>query len=164
MSSTQPNKGASNLSIFSHAVDLEWKLFERQEKQVQQLTALCLSLISLYPSLYRLAFSGEWNSWQCFSVICAELSLTVGLLYALQVFRLKSLVSQDPEGLRKTVENNQYWDSQNLERDRALVLSNFAVSLAQRRKYAAKMQRKIMHGVLAAVFFVLQSFLAGFIG
>lgn len=127
MSWTQPDKEASNLSIFSHAMNLEWKLFEQQRKEV---IALCLSLTCLYPPQYRLAFPAEWNLWQCFPVVCAELSLTVGLLYALQVFRLKDLVSQDPEGIRKTAENSQYWNSQKMERDRALIPSNFVVSLA----------------------------------
>ena len=153
----------SEMCIRDSALDFEWKLFERQEKQIQQLTTLSLSIVSLYPSLHRLAFHDDWNSWQIFSVAGTEICLIVGLINALQVFKLKDLVSQAPVGLKQAVEDESHWSSSELARDRAYLVSKIIISLAERRAYIAHQQQKIVYCIFGAVTFILQSFIAGLV-
>lgn len=158
-----PAKESQGFPIALHTLEWEWKLFERQEKQVQQLTALCLSLVSIYSSLYRLAFQDDWSCWQVASVAGVEIFLALGLVFAMCVLRIKELVFQTPGGLKMTVENDEYWYSKNLERDRAVLLCEVVNSLSTRRNSIANSQRWITRCISLSIPFVLLSFLAGII-
>ncbi|MEV7801217.1 hypothetical protein AB0O14_19205 [Microbacterium foliorum] len=158
-----PNQG---YGIITHALELEWKLFERQEKQAFQLLTLSLTLLSVFPTLYSLAFGAQWSIWESLAVGISMFCLALVLMFAWSAVALDAMTLQNPASLKRiTVEpdkNGQHlWDSPQLERDRAIALTEIIESLNKRCAKVAAAQNKMLYCLASAVFFMGWAVVAG---
>lgn len=161
-----PNQG---YEIITHALELEWKIFERQEKQVFQLLTLSLTLLSLFPTLFSLAFGAQWSIWETLAVSLSMLFLVLVLVFAWSAVALDAMTLQNPASLQRLVvepdgNGNDFWNSPQLERDRALALTKMMDSLNKRCKKVAAAQRKMLYCLASAVVLMGCAVVAGIVG
>lgn len=165
----QPVSSNDGYEILNHALDLEWRMYERQEKQAQHLVTIYFTLISLFPTLYSLTFGQSWNIWEIHTVAASMLALAAGVLKSLELLRLRPLESQNAASLEHIVSGydrkrqDDYWNYPKIKRDRALVLAKTTKSIAERRNRVATIQKSLLDILLAAIGLIIVSTLVGII-
>lgn len=152
------------LAIMQHALDLEWKLFERQEKRVDGLRALSMGLIALTPTLMKLAFPANLSFPSLVLLFIGLIFWGWGLVMSLRADRTQSLRFQNTQGLVKITEYDEAWFSPNIERDRANALAKTAQSLSERRESLAKRQNGILWRLVAGGLMIASCGLVGMLG
>lgn len=164
----QPVSSNDSYEILTHALDLEWRVYERQEKQAQHLVTIYFTLISLFPTLYSLTFGQSWNIWEIHTVAASMLALAAGVIKSLELLRLSPLESQNAASLEHIVsgydgKGQDYWNNPETRRARAATLAKTTKSIAERRNRVATIQKSLLDILLVAIGLIIGSTLVGII-
>lgn len=162
----QPVSSNDGYEILNHALDLEWRMYERQEKQAQHLVTIYFTLISLFPTLYSLTFGQSWNIWEILTVAASMFALAAGVIQSLGLLRLRPLESQNPDALLSLVREHDengdyYWDDPEIKRGRALALAKSTKSIAELRNEVAKIQNSLLTILITTIILIMVSTLVG---